>query len=77
MWTLSRPTNVTAVVKDQNNRARNVVAGVVSGAGQVSQCFKDRILMRVPLVGPDTVWTQSPSAAKPRALRVISARQLK
>lgn len=28
-----RPTNVTAVVKDQTNRARSVATGVVSGAG--------------------------------------------
>ena len=27
------PTNVTAVVKDRNNRARSSAAGVVSGAG--------------------------------------------
>jgi hypothetical protein len=27
------PTNVTAVVKDRNNRARSLAAGVVSGAG--------------------------------------------
>jgi hypothetical protein len=29
-----RPANVTAVVKDRNNRARSVAAGVVSGAGE-------------------------------------------
>ena len=31
--TPERPANVTAVVKDRNNRARSVAAGVVSGAG--------------------------------------------
>ena len=31
------PTNVTAGAKDRNNRARIMVAGVVSGAGQVSR----------------------------------------
>jgi hypothetical protein len=30
----SGPTNVTAAVKNQTNRARSVAAGVVSGAGQ-------------------------------------------
>ena len=29
----ARPANVTAAVKDRNNRARSVAAGVVSGAG--------------------------------------------
>lgn len=29
----ARPANVTATVKDRNNRARSVAAGVVSGAG--------------------------------------------
>jgi hypothetical protein len=29
----ANPTNVTAVVKDRNNRARSSAAGVVSGAG--------------------------------------------
>ena len=28
-----RPTDVTAAMKDMNNRARSVAAGVVSGAG--------------------------------------------
>ena len=32
----ARPTNVTAVVKSQTNRARSVAAGVVSGAGSMS-----------------------------------------
>ena len=31
------PTNVTAVVKDRNNRARSLAAGVVSGAGCVNR----------------------------------------
>ena len=31
------PTDVTAVVKDQTNRARSVAAGVVSGVGVVSR----------------------------------------
>jgi hypothetical protein len=30
---LKRPTDVTAAMKDMNNRARSVAAGVVSGAG--------------------------------------------
>jgi len=30
-------TDVTAVAKDQTNRARNVATGVVSGAGQVNR----------------------------------------
>ena len=31
----ANPTDVTAVVKDRNNRARSVAAGVVFGAGEV------------------------------------------
>jgi hypothetical protein len=46
-----RPTDVTAVAKSRTNRARSVAAGVVSGAGQVSRCFKGRTLMRVSPVG--------------------------
>jgi len=46
-----RPANVTAVVKDKNNRARSVAAGVVSGASDVRWCFKSRTLMRVLQVG--------------------------
>lgn len=33
-------TDVTAVAESQANRARSEVAGVVSGAGLVRQCFK-------------------------------------
>jgi len=46
-----RPTNVNAVEKDKNNRARSMAAGVVSGAGDVRRCFKSRTLMRVLRVG--------------------------
>ena len=35
--TQCRPTNVSAVVKNRNNRARSVAAGVVSGAGCVNR----------------------------------------
>ena len=62
-----RPTDVTAVAKSRNNRARSVAAGVVSGAGQVSRCFKRRTLMRVPLVGPGEAWTQMVFGWKPKA----------
>jgi hypothetical protein len=31
------PTDVTAAVKDRNNRARSLAAGVVSGAGFVNR----------------------------------------
>ncbi len=58
-------TDVTAVAESQTNRARSEVAGVVSGAGQVSQWFKHLRLMRVLRVGPDEVWTQLPSACGP------------
>ena len=53
-----RPTDVTAVAKSRTNRARSVAAGVVSGAGQVSRCFKGRTLMRVSPVGPGAAWTR-------------------
>ena len=46
-----RPTDVTAVAKSRTNRARSVATGVVSGASQVSRCFKGRTLMRVSPVG--------------------------
>lgn len=39
-WTIVVLTDVSAAAKGQTNRARSEVAGVVSGAGQVSQCFK-------------------------------------
>ena len=54
----TRPTYVTAVAKNQTNRATSVAAGVVSGAGLVRRCFKSRTRMRVLRVGPDGVWTQ-------------------
>jgi hypothetical protein len=33
----ANPTDVTAAVKDRNNRARNEAAGMVSGAGVVNR----------------------------------------
>ena len=70
------PTYVTAAVKTMTNRARSVVAGVVSGAGQVCRCFKHRALMRVPQLGPGIAWTHC-LWPKNRRLGVASARQLK
>jgi hypothetical protein len=53
------PTDVTAVAKSQTNRARSMVAGVVSGAGsRVSRCLKCRTLMRVPPVGAGKACTR-------------------
>lgn len=60
-----RPANVTRVVKDRNNRARSVAAGVVSGAGPVVRCFKSRTLMRVPRVGSRRSSSGSESGTSP------------
>lgn len=55
-------TDVTAMAMSQTNRARSEVAGVVSGAGQVCQCFKHLRLTRVLQVGQGEALTQLPSA---------------
>ena len=57
-WTIVVLTDVSAAAKGQTNRARSEVAGVVSGAGQVSQCFKHLRLMRVLQVGQGDALTQ-------------------
>ena len=68
---------MTAVAKSQTNRARNVAAGVVSGAGVVSQCFKRRILTRVFQVGAGKACTPILPPVRGSGRGVVSARQLK
>ena len=61
----NRPTNVTAVVKSLNNRARSVAAGLVIRCRQCKPVIQQPTLMRVSPVGPGA------------SLDATSARQLK